>query len=252
MALQAVIFDLGGTLVDWPDWNEDIQRRWALSYDYLVAHAGERSWPDCATYVRSMQAAEASHWQRVTTLLTSNRPEEVLSEGFAGLQCPVESSEIALALEGYGQAVMGWATVFPDAAATLQALRSHGLRLGLLSNTWWAGAWHDADLVTHGLASLFDTVVYTSDLAYSKPHPDVFYAVTRQLAVEPAECVMVGDRLDADVVGGQGVGMRAVWKKMNSPWSPPGSALSDLSTVTPDATITNLEELLPLCARWSS
>jgi putative hydrolase of the HAD superfamily len=34
--LQAVIFDLGGTLLDWPDWNEDISRRWALSYDYLT------------------------------------------------------------------------------------------------------------------------------------------------------------------------------------------------------------------------
>jgi len=34
--IRAVIFDLGGTLVDWPDWNEDIDRRWALSYNYLA------------------------------------------------------------------------------------------------------------------------------------------------------------------------------------------------------------------------
>jgi len=30
---HAVIFDLGGTLLDWPDWNEDVSRRWALYYD---------------------------------------------------------------------------------------------------------------------------------------------------------------------------------------------------------------------------
>ena len=34
---RAVIFDLGGTLVDWPDWDEDVQRRWSISYDYLTA-----------------------------------------------------------------------------------------------------------------------------------------------------------------------------------------------------------------------
>ena len=27
---RAVVFDLGGTLVDWPDWVEDAPRRWAL------------------------------------------------------------------------------------------------------------------------------------------------------------------------------------------------------------------------------
>src|SRR4051812_11875719 len=34
---RAVIFDLGGTLVDWPDWNQDAPRRWALSWDALTA-----------------------------------------------------------------------------------------------------------------------------------------------------------------------------------------------------------------------
>ena len=252
MTSQAVIFDLGGTLVDWPDWNEDIRRRWALSYRYLVAHADTRSWPDCDAYVDSMQEAEANHWRRVTGQMTSNRPEEVLEEGFAGLHCTVSASEMALALEGYGQAVIGWATAFPDAASTLQGLRARGLKLGLLSNTWWASAWHDADLMTHGLADLFDTLAYTSDLSHSKPHPDVFHFVARQLGVEPARCIMVGDRLDADIVGGQNVGMKTVWKKNIPIWSPPSEKQVDLSAVKPDATIVDLKELLPLCEQWSA
>ena len=43
---RAVIFDLGGTLLDWPDWNEDVSRRWALSYDYLVTQVPSNHWPD--------------------------------------------------------------------------------------------------------------------------------------------------------------------------------------------------------------
>ncbi len=49
--LQAVIFDLGGTLLDWPDWNEDTSRRWALSYDYLTSKLAGHSWPDRDAYV---------------------------------------------------------------------------------------------------------------------------------------------------------------------------------------------------------
>lgn len=36
MKYQAVIFDLGTTLVDWPDWEEAVDRRWGVSYDYLA------------------------------------------------------------------------------------------------------------------------------------------------------------------------------------------------------------------------
>ena len=42
-APRAVIFDLAGTLVEWPD--DDPERRWALSYDHLVAAMRDRSLP---------------------------------------------------------------------------------------------------------------------------------------------------------------------------------------------------------------
>jgi FMN phosphatase YigB (HAD superfamily) len=35
--VSAVIFDLGGTLVDWPEWEEAVERWWVLSYNHLVA-----------------------------------------------------------------------------------------------------------------------------------------------------------------------------------------------------------------------
>ncbi|BCL84370.1 HAD family hydrolase [Ktedonobacteria bacterium brp13] len=245
MALRAVIFDLGGTLIDWPDWDEDIQRRWALSYDYLVEHAPLRSWPERGEYVRCMREAEAEHWQRVNTLHTSNSPAEVLCDGFTKLQCEVGSQELLFALDGYANAVIGWAFVFPDAVQTLLILRKRGLRLGLLSNTWWAAAWHDADLATHGLTSLLDVVVYTSDIPYSKPHAEAFYTVTRRLGVDASECVMVGDRLDADIIGAQGIGMRSIWKKTSYLWPAPAEAM-------PDAIITDLEELLPLIEQWDA
>ena len=64
-APRAVIFDLGGTLVDWPDWTGGVSRCWGLSYDYLVATEPGGDWPERGAYVQAMLEAEAEHWRRV-------------------------------------------------------------------------------------------------------------------------------------------------------------------------------------------
>ncbi len=242
--VRAVIFDLGGTLVDWPDWVEDAPRRWALSYDHLVAALPTNGWPERDRYVEAMRAAEADHWRRVDQERWSGPPSGLLREGFHRLGRHVHEEELLAALDGYARAVDGWAIVFPDAQSTLRTLRAQGYRLGLLSNTWWAAEWHNADLAAHGLAGLLDELAYTSDLPHSKPHASVFLAVAGRLGVKPAECVMVGDRLVDDVSGAIGAGMRGVWKRDDRPWPKPGS-------VAPSATIDSLVELPDLLRGWS-
>jgi putative hydrolase of the HAD superfamily len=122
-------------------------------------------------------------------------------------------------------------------------LRERGYTLGLLSNTWWAAEWHNADLATHGLELLLDEVAYTSDLPHSKPHPSVFLHIAERLGVEPAACVMVGDRLVDDVSGALKVGMRGVWRENTYLWPKP-------TYIIPTAMITALDELLPLLEQW--
>jgi len=244
MALRAIIFDLGGTLIDWPDWDDDISRRWALSYDYLASRvATEEHLPDRDSYVQAMLGAEKHHWQQVIARQVSTTPHALIREGFRRLGWQPDEKAVMAALDGYAQAVIGWATIFPGTVETLLALRKRGLRLGLLSNTWWAGAWHDADLAAHGLTSLLDTVVYTSDLPHSKPHPSAFLTVTARLQVDPQQCVMVGDRMVDDISGALNVGMRAVWRKTDYPWPKP-------EHIRPTAVITQLMDLLPLVEQW--
>jgi len=241
--IQAVIFDLGGTLVDWPDWEQDVARRWELAHAYIARTAPHKQWPAADAFVRAMQAAEADHWRRVVAERCAEPPTTLLADGMRRLELDAGPDELLLALDGYARAVEGWAVVMPDARATLERLRAAGLRLGLLSNTWWAAAWHDADLATHGLGELLDTVVYTSDLAYSKPHPEVFHEVAARLQVAPEACVMVGDRLVDDVGGALGAGMRGVWKRHSRPWPRPAE-------IVPNATIDSLAELPALLDRW--
>ncbi len=243
MPVRAVIFDLGGTLIDWPDYDEDLERRWGLSYDYLVSTLPRNDWPDRETYVRAMRDAENAHWLQVRNAQTSSTPTALVSDGFRRLGRQASEEELLVALDGYGRAIYGWAVVFPDACETLMELRRRGYRIGLLSNTWWAADWHNADIAAHGLAPLLDKLAYTSDLPHSKPHASVFLHVAERLKVEPGECVMVGDRMIDDIFGALGVGMRAVWRKNDYPWPRP-------EHITPTAEITNLAELLPLLQEW--
>ena len=243
MSLRAVIFDLGGTLIDWPDYDQDIERRWMLSYESIKATLPDNNVPDVETYVRAMREAEKSHWQMVQTVQGSSTPTAVVRDGFRRMERNVSDEEVMVVLDGYGQALNGWAIAFPDAQSTLLELRKRGYRIGLLSNTWWAAAWHNAEIATHGLAPLLDAIVYTSDLPHSKPHPYVFQYIAERLNVRPSECVMVGDRMIDDISGALNVGMRAIWRKSDYPWPKP-------EDIHPTAVIETLSELLPILDGW--
>lgn len=238
---RAVVFDLGGTLVQWSDWEGGASAKWGLAYDAFRATqdgmSGSRE-----EFVAAMRAAENAHWERVDREHWSGPATSVVSEGLRRLGVTVDERATLAALDGYARAVAGWCTVFPDARDTLATIRERGYRLGLLSNTWWAAEWHNADLAAHGLSGLLDELVYTSDLPHSKPDPSVFREIASRLGVAPEECVMIGDRQIDDVSGARAVGMRAIWRRNDS-----GFPASD---VPPDTVVDALAELPGLLRSW--
>jgi putative hydrolase of the HAD superfamily len=241
-APRAVVFDLGGTLVHWPKWDEDAPAKWRFAYDALLGADGGRAWPPADAFVAAMRDAEKAHWERVDREHWSGPPTGLVSDGFRRLGLAVEEDVLVATMDGYARAIAGWSTVFPDSRDTLVLLRERGYRLGLLSNTWWAAEWHNADIAAHGLADLLDELVYTSDQPHSKPHGSVFREISARLGVEPAACVMIGDRQIVDVAGAKGAGMRGIWRRNDS-----GFPAGD---VRPDAVVDSLSELPDLLQKW--
>ena len=240
-----MVFDLGGTLVDWPEWEEAVERWWALSYDHLPVAFPDVAWPSRQEYVRTLRSAEVEHWRRVDKEQWSGPATALVEDGFRRMGLRPDQEVLLAALDGYAKAVEGEAIAFSDAHKTLSQLRQEGYRLGLLSNTWWAADWRDADLAAQGLTDLLDEVLYTSDLPHSKPHPSVFLEIASRLGVPPTECVMVGDNMLADVSGALEVGMRAVWKRNDRPWPKPEG-------IEPSATIECLAELPAVLRSWGA
>ena len=50
-----------------------------------------------------------------------------------------------------------------------------------------------------------------ADVAVRKPHPKVFWLATTGLGVRPADAIMIGDDLQADVLGAHRFGMATCW-----------------------------------------
>lgn len=94
---------------------------------------------------------------------------------------------------------------FPDAQSALEGLRDREIRIICLSN-WDVSLGEVLDRC--GLMSLLDDVVSSAQAGSSKPSPDPFLLALELAGCEAEQAIHVGDTLEEDVVGAQGVGVR--------------------------------------------
>ena len=94
--------------------------------------------------------------------------------------------------------------VFPDVSAALERLAVR-CRLFVLSN--FDRRLHRI-LDGHGLGSWFESMIISSEVGVSKPHPRIFDVALRAARVPPGSCLHVGDELKADGDGAREAGMR--------------------------------------------
>lgn len=92
-------------------------------------------------------------------------------------------------------------------------LHRRDLKLGSVSNTIWEGRVIDQQLARMGLLQFLPVRVYSSEAGVVKPQAVIFQQALEGLGVSAAQAVFVGDSLQADVAGAQGVGMKAIWKR---------------------------------------
>ena len=126
--------------------------------------------------------------------------------------------------------------LFTDVVPTLRTLRDAGFRLGVIANQ---PSQVRVALERDGLVPFFDTMGVSDDLGLHKPDPALFARTLEIAGVVPARTVMVGDRLDYDMIPAKATGMRTVWVlRGEAPDDPTPAQLS-----LPDAAIEDLTEL---------
>jgi putative hydrolase of the HAD superfamily len=92
--------------------------------------------------------------------------------------------------------------------ATLRELRRRGLRIGLVSNAdaLEVAAWSDSPV-----SSLIDVAIFSCEVGSVKPEPEIYERCLRDLALDPADCLFVGDGGSDELVGARHVGLRTVF-----------------------------------------
>ena len=117
--------------------------------------------------------------------------------------------------------------LYDDVPDALAALRSAGLRIGLVSNS----ARDVREFARHHGLDV-DAGISSFHHGRTKPHASIFRAVLDLLGVEPPEAVMIGDMIADDIEGALALGMRAILldrERRHEDFEPRVETLSDLA-----------------------
>ncbi|XP_025163238.1 N-acylneuraminate-9-phosphatase isoform X1 [Harpegnathos saltator] len=97
----------------------------------------------------------------------------------------------------------------PATVSMLRQLRKKYL-LGLITNGPSNAQWEKVRKLS--LEQYFDIILVSGDLPWEKPDVEIFQKACDLLNVRPKECIMVGDKLETDILGGIEAGLcGTVW-----------------------------------------
>ena len=140
----------------------------------------------------------------------------------------------------YGAKVPAWRqdleTLYPDAKEVLRELRQK-YKLGIIANQDYGT---EKRLINFGIRQYIDLVIASAEEGVEKPDLRIFQLALDRADCKPEEAVMVGDRLDNDIIPANKIGMTTVWIKQGFG----GLSEAKSKEEQPDYTVDNLNELL--------
>lgn len=212
--LQAVLFDLDGTLLDRRgSFERFLRNQWVRFAHCLgVVH------PD--QYVQTLIRLDRDGYGPRDALYTSLVAQFELPRDLAGTL-----------LTDYRAGFPSACSLFPDVTETLAALRASGFKLGLITNG--SVKMQSRKLECLSLSPAFDTILISSAEGVAKPDPEIFHRALGRLQAQPARSAFVGDHPDVDIAGARAAGLQTVWRR--------DPTLHD--SVEADATIDDIGEL---------
>jgi len=239
MKIQAVIFDMGGTIETF-GYTRDLRLEATAVIQQRLVHAGidlhlsnEQLFDVISSGLErykhwSLQSMEELPSQRVwSEYILSNR--DVDKEKIAEI-----AEELMLLIETrfYRRAMR------PEMPEVLQALKQMGLKIGLISNVNSRGQ-VPTNLKEYGIIDYFHPIVLSSEYGRRKPDPSIFHHAARLINAPTSQCVYVGDRVVRDIDGARRAGFGlAIQIRHNFEHG------ENDKGYTPDAVIDNMTELL--------
>lgn len=245
--LKAVLFDLDDTLLDWSgftrdDWEELEQERLSNLIRFLAEEG--ISTGEMKGFFIEFRNRTTDAWKNAYTNLRAPNLGNILVDSAIACGVPGGKLNTRRCLEAYGWGAVRGTALFPEVIDVLETLREAGIKVGIVTNAYQPMWMRDLELHDHGVAHYFPTCRFSAaDVGYLKPHPEIFRAALDCLKVPADQAVFVGDDPEADIAGAQAVGCQAVLRATRRHGNPAAG-------IAPDATISNLRELLTIFDSW--
>lgn len=161
--------------------------------DILWGQPGKTAYPEISRWVETFRETT---WQKVLQKLD------------AGLDT---NTGIRLSRElqhRFRTSMFSHLSLFPEVQDSLQKLLRH-FRLAVITNGMETA---QKEKISHlGLAPYFETVVASATVGEGKPGAQIFNSALDSMDITACQAVMVGDALQADILGAQSCGIRAIW-----------------------------------------
>ena len=221
LKVDAVIFDLDGTLID----SIDI-------YFAIVEKALERLNMPAVSRGQILAAAESEDfkWELVLPQNVLRRKQTIIDEAWTVI------NEIA------PQMFEKNLRLLPGVDGILKQISFNGWKIGLVTSTRKSHLKIKMQpLEIAGVAELFEAIITSDDVPQKKPAPEPLIACAKQLDLQPINCVYVGDTA-TDMKAGKAARMRTVGVLTGF------DDYDSLNRENPDAIIDSLQKLGTLIA----
>ena len=126
----------------------------------------------------------------------------------------------------------------PGAIELLEALRSRGLAIAVITNNI---ATQQRIKIRHcGLEALIDVLVISEEAGVQKPDREIFEIVLDQAGCTPHETVMVGDSWVSDILGARQLDIPCIWLNRYDMTCPDPSIASEIKSLEPTQSVVDL------------
>jgi FMN phosphatase YigB (HAD superfamily) len=203
-ALNAVLFDYGGTLV-FEETEEIVLQRVLASLGYELS----------LDRIREANVKFHEHWtkkysgaprgQRWSETIRVDCEKVVLAE--LGVKANLDDLAATVARNWFTHSGM---KLFDDVKPALSALRRIHVPLGVISQNLNSSANLTLRMSALGISEYFDAVLTSEDAGYDKPDARLFLKGCSLMNRDPRTCYYVGNDYEKDVLGSLKAGMTPV------------------------------------------
>ena len=199
---QWLFFDVGSTLV-----NEN------KAYEARIK-----------TAITGKDISYQEFYDKMLSYFRKNKKGDLEALSFYGLERPAWRTDLE--------------TLYPQTKEILEQLGQE-YELGIIANQL-PGL--EERLKDFGILDYFSAIFSSADLGLAKPDPAIFRLALQKTNCLPHQAIMIGDRLDNDIVPAKRIGMKTIWIKQGF------SRLSQVKNLEEraDWTVKKLIDVLPI------